>query len=50
MLSNFGSVLGGLSAYLIAAGVMFYIAAKLEQAEAEYLERRRRAERAYNRL
>jgi hypothetical protein len=40
MLSNFLFVLDGLSLYLVAGAIMFYLASKLAESEAEYLRRR----------
>lgn len=41
MLSNFLFVLDGMAWYLLAGSVAFYLAAKLEASEREYLRRRR---------
>ena len=40
MLNNFFIVLDGLSLYLIAGAIAFYIASKLAESEADYIERR----------
>ena len=41
---DFLNLMGGLMAYGLAAFGMLYLAAKMEAAEAEYMERRRKRE------
>ena len=40
MISNFLFVMDGMALYLLAGSVSFYIASKLAESEAKYIERR----------
>ena len=42
MLNNFFAVMDGMALYLLAGSISFYIASKLAESEAEYIERRTR--------